>query len=112
MLPLGEKIAVMTSGISGIRARMAEVFVADGAKVVIVRRPQFSKRTSNGQACRAAPLTCLVDSWSESLGCTTILEIGLAERIRRSCFLNANAMEHCDGGRHHRDYQCRPGTGM
>jgi hypothetical protein len=28
---------------------MAEVFVANGAKVAIVGRRQFSKRTSNGQ---------------------------------------------------------------
>jgi len=43
MLPLGEKVAVMTSG-----APVAEVFVANGAKVVIAGRRQFSKRTSNG----------------------------------------------------------------
>ena len=49
MLPFGEKVAVITGGTSGIGARMGEVFVANGAKVVIAGR-QFSKRTSNGRA--------------------------------------------------------------
>lgn len=36
MSPLGEKVAVIAGGTSGIGARMAEVFVANGAKVAIV----------------------------------------------------------------------------
>jgi NAD(P)-dependent dehydrogenase (short-subunit alcohol dehydrogenase family) len=50
MLPLGEKVAVITGGTSGIGPRMAQVFVADGAKVVIAGRRQFFKRTSNASA--------------------------------------------------------------
>jgi NAD(P)-dependent dehydrogenase (short-subunit alcohol dehydrogenase family) len=38
MLPLGEKVAVITGGMD---ARMAGVFVANGAKVVIAGRRQF-----------------------------------------------------------------------
>ena len=48
MSALGEKVAVIAGGTSGIGARMAESFVADGAKIAIVGRRQFSKRTSNG----------------------------------------------------------------
>jgi len=40
MLPLEGKVAVMTGGTSGIGARTAEVFVANGAKVVIAGRRQ------------------------------------------------------------------------
>jgi len=40
MLPLEEKVAVITGGTSGIGARTAEVFVANGAKVVIAGRRQ------------------------------------------------------------------------
>jgi NAD(P)-dependent dehydrogenase (short-subunit alcohol dehydrogenase family) len=40
MLPLEEKVAVITGGTSGIGARAAEVFVANGAKVVIAGRRQ------------------------------------------------------------------------
>ena len=39
---------MIAGGTGGIGARMAEVFVANGAKVAIVGRRQFSKRTSNG----------------------------------------------------------------
>lgn len=49
MLPLGEKVAAITGGTSGIGARMARVFVANGANVVIAGRRQFYKRTSNRQ---------------------------------------------------------------
>ena len=40
MLPLEGKVAVVTGGTSGIGARTAEVFVANGAKVVIAGRRQ------------------------------------------------------------------------
>jgi len=40
MLPLEAKVAVITGGTSGIGARIAEVFVAAGAKVVIAGRRQ------------------------------------------------------------------------
>jgi NAD(P)-dependent dehydrogenase (short-subunit alcohol dehydrogenase family) len=40
MLPLEEKVAVITGGTSGIGARTAEVFVVNGAKVVIAGRRQ------------------------------------------------------------------------
>jgi NAD(P)-dependent dehydrogenase (short-subunit alcohol dehydrogenase family) len=40
MLPLEGKVAVLTGGTSGIGARTAEVFVANGAKVVIAGRRQ------------------------------------------------------------------------
>ena len=73
---------------------------------------QSFRIAENNRACRAAPFTYLVHSWNQSLGCTAIFAIALAKRKHQSCFLNTNAMEHCDGGRHHRNYQCRPGTGM
>jgi NAD(P)-dependent dehydrogenase (short-subunit alcohol dehydrogenase family) len=40
MLPLEQKVAVITGGTSGIGAHTAEVFVANGAKVVIAGRRQ------------------------------------------------------------------------
>ena len=46
MLPIEEKVTAITGGTSRIGARMAEVFVADGAEVVIAGHPN---RTSNGQ---------------------------------------------------------------
>jgi NAD(P)-dependent dehydrogenase (short-subunit alcohol dehydrogenase family) len=49
MLPLGETVEVITGGTRGIGPRMAEIFVADGANVVMAGRRQFSKRTRNGQ---------------------------------------------------------------
>lgn len=45
MLPLEGKVAVITGATSGIGARMAEVFVANGAKVVIAgRRPDRGEK--------------------------------------------------------------------
>ena len=45
MLPLEGKVAVVTGGTSGIGARTAEVFVANGAKVVIAgRRPDRGEK--------------------------------------------------------------------
>lgn len=38
MLPLQGKVAVITGGTSGIGARTAEVFVANGARIVIAGR--------------------------------------------------------------------------
>src|SRR5580704_16885887 len=40
MLPLEGKAAVITGGTSGIGARTAEVFVANGARIVIAGRRQ------------------------------------------------------------------------
>ena len=45
MLPLEGKVAVITGATSGIGARTAEVFVANGAKVVIAgRRPDRGEK--------------------------------------------------------------------
>jgi NAD(P)-dependent dehydrogenase (short-subunit alcohol dehydrogenase family) len=45
MLPLEGKVAVITGGTSGIGARTAEVFVANGAKVVLAgRRPDRGEK--------------------------------------------------------------------
>jgi NAD(P)-dependent dehydrogenase (short-subunit alcohol dehydrogenase family) len=49
MLSLGEKVAVITAGTSGIGARTAEVFVANGAKVVIAGRRQFPNGRVTGK---------------------------------------------------------------
>jgi NAD(P)-dependent dehydrogenase (short-subunit alcohol dehydrogenase family) len=49
MLPLEGKIAVITGGTSGIGACTAEVFVANGAKVVIAGRRQDRGEKLTGQ---------------------------------------------------------------
>jgi len=53
MRTLENKVAVITGSTSGIGARTAEVFVAEGAKVVIAgRRQDRGKKLAQRRQCR------------------------------------------------------------
>lgn len=55
MLPLEGKTAVITGGTSGIGACTAEVFVANGAKVVIAGRRQDRTSSMSRVSMDSAP---------------------------------------------------------
>jgi len=104
MLPLEGKVAVITGATSGIGARTAEVFVANGAKVVIAgRRPDRGERLAGklGDAAsfiradvsveadvkamidhavdRFDRLDCLVNNAGRSSQYATIADVDLAQ---------------------------------